>query len=73
MAKVEEINTEERADIEQLDIGTAFKEGKNYYIQMGKWKGMTYCLSLDTMSVAELSGDREVTPVDIVKITVRPR
>ena len=73
MAKIEEINTEERADIEQLDIGTAFKEGENYYIKIGKCKGMAYCLNLDTMSVAELSGHREVTPVDIVKITVRQR
>ena len=73
MAKIEEINIEERADIEQLDIGTAFKEGQNYYIKMGKWNGMTYCLNLDTMSVTELSGHREVTLMDIVKVTIRPR
>ena len=73
MAKVEEINMEERADIEQLDIGTAFRDGINYYIKIGKWKGSIYSLDLNTMSVAELSGSKEVTPVDIVKITVRQR
>lgn len=73
MAKVEEINTEERADIEQLDNGTAFKEGKNYYIKLGEHDRMICCLNLNTMKVTELNGRKEVTLCDIVKITVRPR